>query len=345
MKIKAGIIGATGYAGAELVRILIQHPQAELRAVGSVSFEGKSIAEIYPNLRGLFENILVNEEEVIDESDIIFTSVPSGLSEAYAVKCLGKGKKIIDLGADFRLEKPQDYEKWYKGSYKEQGMHEHAVYGLPELFRSEIRKAEIVGNPGCYPTSVALGLMPALKEGIISAKGIIIDSKSGITGSGRELTRNTHYAECNEGFSPYKLAEHRHIPEIEQTLCKITGNLERVTFVPHLLPINRGILSTIYADLIEDISWERIVGIYRKTYEKEAFIRICNNGSAANLKNVRMSNFCDISLHMDQRNGKLIVVSAIDNMVKGAAGQAVQNMNILFDLPEITGLDFIPPAF
>lgn len=345
MKIKAGIIGATGYAGVELVRLLLGHPNVTLAAVGSVSFAGRAISEVYPNLARLCDMCLVNDEAVIEAADVVFASLPHGLSEKYADSCLKAGKIFIDMGADFRLWDEGDYKEWYGLDYNNKALHESAVYALPELYRERIRGAKIIGNPGCYPTSVALGLYPALKAGLIDAQSIIIDSKSGVTGAGRGLAQNTHYTDCNEAFSPYKIASHRHTPEIEQTLGDMAGEDVRVTFVPHLLPVNRGIISTIYASFRKEIAAEELHECYKKAYENERFVRVCPLGETANLKNVRMSNYCDISLHTDERTNRLIVVSAIDNMVKGAAGQAVQNMNIVCGLDESAGLLAVPPAF
>ena len=344
-KIKVGIIGATGYAGAELVRLLVGHPNVEISAVGSVSFEGKPISAVYPNLAGVFEASLVADEQVLERSDVVFASLPHGLSEKYAAACQEKGKVFIDLGADFRLHDEADYKRWYGLDYQQPQLHQKAVYALPELYREQIRGAKIIGNPGCYPTSIALGLAPAIRAGVIEARGIVIDAKSGATGAGRGLAQNTHFPDCNEAFSPYKIAEHRHTPEIEQTLSELAGSPVVVTFVPHLLPVNRGIVSTIYAGLSREVGAEEIHAIYQKAYEAERFVRLCPLGTAANLRNVRLSNYCDISVHVDARAGKLIVVSAIDNMVKGAAGQAIQNMNLACSISEETGLLAVPPAF
>lgn len=343
--IKAGIIGATGYAGVELVRLLLGHPEVQLAAVGSVSFEGKPISTIYPNLAGIFETILCSDEQVLAQSEVIFASLPHGLSEKYAAVCAAQGKIFIDLGADFRLWAGDDYKEWYGLEYGDLALHQSAVYALPELYREQIIGKRIIGNPGCYPTSVGLGLFPALKAKLIDLTSIIIDSKSGVTGAGRGLSQTTHYPDCNEAFSPYKVACHRHTPEIEQTLSDIAGERITITFVPHLLPVNRGILSTMYATLTQDVSLEAVFALYTKAYQDEQFVRVCPLGAAADLKNVRMSNYCDISLHLDTRTRRLIVVSAIDNMVKGASGQAIQNMNLVCGLPECTGLQAIPPAF
>lgn len=343
--INVGIIGATGYAGIELCRIIINHPNAQLSAIGSVSFEGKKISDIYPALNGLCDLICEESDSVIEKSDVVFACVQHGLSQEFAKKCADKSVAFIDLGADFRLESAEDYEKWYGKEYTNLDLHKKAVYGLPELFRDEIKSTKIIANPGCYPTSIALGLSPALKSSLVKTQGIVIDSKSGVTGAGRNPTQTAHFPNCNEAFSPYKIASHRHTPEIEQTLSKISGEDITVLFVPHLLPINRGIISTVYAKLEENISMQDIRNAYENAYKNEKFVRVLKDGEVANLRNVKCSNYCDISLHIDDRTGTLVVVSAIDNMVKGAAGQAVQNMNIIFGLAEDTGLCLIPTAF
>lgn len=343
--IKAGIIGATGYAGVELVRLLVNHPEVEIAAISSVSYEGKSLSEIYPNLKEIVDDILTNDENVIDKSDVIFASLPHGLSEKYAKLCDEKNKKFIDLGADFRLYNEEDYNEWYGLNYNEKDLHNKSIYALPEIYREKIKDYNIIGNPGCYPTSIALGLYPLLKNKVADVKHIIIDSKSGVSGSGRKMTQNTHYPDLNETFTAYKVAQHRHTPEIEQTISDIAEEKALITFVPHLLPINRGILSTIYVDLNKDVTLEEVYQMYVKQYENEPFVRVRNLGEVANIKNIRFSNYCDISLHKDERTNRIIVVSTIDNMVKGAAGQAIQNMNILFGLDETTGLKLVPPAF
>lgn len=343
--IKAGIVGATGYAGVELVRLLQSHPQVETAGISSVSYEGKSISEVYPNLYEICDDTLESEDKLIGKCDVIFASLPHGLSEKLAKKCVAAGVKLIDLGADFRLDSEEEYLKWYKKSYEEKDLHEKSVYVIPELMRAQYKGQPIIGNPGCYPTSIALGLAPLMQSGVVKDDGIVIDSKSGVTGAGRGLADNTHYPNCNEAFSPYKIASHRHTPEIEQTLSKLAGKQIRVTFVPHLLPVNRGIISTIYASLTADISAEELYALYEKFYAREKFVRVLPLGKVANLRDVKMSNYCDISVHTDGHTGRAIIVAAIDNMVKGAAGQAIQNMNIMFGLKEDCGLDFVPPAF
>ena len=350
--IKVSVIGATGYAGVELIRLLLSHPKVELKNISSKSFAGENINKIYNNLNKYCEKILMDEDSALEDSDVVFASLPAGLSEEIAKKCFDKNILFIDLGADFRLSNEEDYKKWYKKDYKYKEIHKEAIYSIPEIIKydnfynkKDLKKAKIIGNPGCYPTSIGLALAPALINKIIEKEDIIIDSKSGATGAGRELTLNTHFAECNEAFAPYKIAEHRHTPEIEQTLSNIYGDNIKITFVPHLLALNRGILSTIYAKLKDKNSLENIFNLYKEFYKDSKFVRVLNIGNIANLKNVKYSNYCDISIHIDERTNKLIIVSAIDNMVKGAAGQAIQNMNIALGFEEDAGLDMIPPAF
>ena len=343
--IQAGIVGATGYAGAELVRILTQHPQAELAAASSVSYTGKKLSEVYPAYYHLCDIVCGTREEVVEKSDVVFAALPHGLSQELAADCFSKGKRLIDLGADFRLKNEEDYKKWYQGKFTHPELHRQAVYGLPELFREQIKGKKIVANPGCFTTAVPLALAPALQNGLIEPDGIVADCKSGVTGAGRSLTQNTHFAELNESCSAYKVANHRHNPEMEQTLRLISGKDATITFVPHLLPVNRGILATCYARLKPGVTPGQVRKAYEEQYAKEYFIRLLPEGRVADIKNVRFSNFCDISLHFDPHTPVLIAISAIDNMVKGAAGQAVQNMNLLFGLDEKTGLMALPPAF
>jgi len=342
-KLKAGIIGATGYAGAELTRLLSVHSNVEIAAVSSVSFEGQKINYIYPNLTGFCEQILLPMDEAIAASDVVFTALPHGLSEEAAAKC--DGKVLIDFGADFRLDDNDTYKKWYGRDFAFPQLHKDSIYCIPELHRDLIKGQNIIANPGCYPTAAALGLAPVLMNGLVETKGIIIDAKSGVTGAGRSLTQNTHYPDTNEAFSAYKAGAHRHTPEIEQTLTKLSGNDIKLTFVPHLLPVNRGIEESIYCRLAEGVSKEDVRAVYEKMYGEEFFVRLMPDGEYANIKNIRCSNFCDISLHFDMHTGTLIICSCIDNMVKGAAGQAVQNMNIRFGFEEKTGLCFAPAVF
>lgn len=343
--VKVGIIGASGYAGAELYRLLLNHPHVEIVAISSQSYEGKMISHLYPSFYGVFDMTFTNDQEVIEKADMIFASLPHGLSEKYAKQCDEQGKKFIDLGADFRLDQEKDYQQWYQHDYQYPQLHEKQVYGLSEVNREQIKQASIIGNPGCYPTSITLGLYPLLKNHMHKDEKIIIDSKSGTTGAGKSLTEDTHFPKCNESFHPYKIASHRHTPEIEQELSKMAHQVVHVMFTPHLLPVNRGIVSTIYVSLKDDVDFDNVYDIYQKTYQDEYFVRVLPKGQVADLKFVQYSNFCDLSLHYDERYHQLIVVSTIDNMVKGAAGQAIQNMNLIYGFDEKEGLMMVPASF
>ena len=343
MKIKAGIVGATGYAGAELVSLLTAHPEAEISAISSVSFEGDKLSDVYPSYTFLNDMICENQDAVVEKSDVIFAALPHGLSQELAAKCIDAGKAFIDLGADFRLESEEEYTEWYGGTFLDKKLHEQAVYGLPEFFRDKINGKKLVANPGCYTTCSPLAIAPAIVNGLVSTKGIICDCKSGVTGAGRKPNQGNHYPELNEGFHAYKVASHRHTPEIEQTLSKLSGEKVIITFVPHLLPVNRGILATVYADIKDGVTFEQIRKAYEDFYKDEFFVRLLDDGKCADIHNIKYSNFCDVSIHHDKRANKLVACAAIDNMVKGAAGQAIQNMNIIFGLDEKTGLVIVPP--
>ncbi|GFP77620.1 N-acetyl-gamma-glutamyl-phosphate reductase [Clostridium fungisolvens] len=345
-KLRVGIIGATGYVGIELLRLLLTHNEVEVAAISSSSFEGKNITDIYPNLLGYTELKCENTDEVVEKSDLLFLALPHGLSEEIANTAIAKGKKVIDLGADFRLEDENEYEEWYGKKYLYGSLHEKSVYGLCEVNRELIKKSPIIANPGCFPTSIALALTPLLKHKLIKKDGIIIDSKSGVTGAGRGLSLTSHYPESNENISPYKVGGvHRHIPEIEQSLGKAYGEEIRIVFTPHLIPVNRGILSTIYCELNEEVSYEKAYDTLVEAYESEKFVNIVPKGQTASIKSVTLSNNCQISVHFDERANKLILCSVIDNMLKGAAGQAIQNMNIMMGYEENKGLEFLAPAF
>ena len=344
-KIKVGIIGATGYAGAEICRLIMGHPQAELAAISSVSFEGQELSSVYPAYYQLCDLVCENQAAVIEKSDVIFAALPHGLSQELAAECDKAGKAFIDLGADFRLEDEETYNKWYGCTFTDHELHKKAVYGLPELFRDEIKGKKLIANPGCYTTAVPLALVPALKNDLIEKDGIIANCASGVTGAGRKPTQNTHYPDLNEGMNAYKVANHRHTPEIEQTLSKIKGEDVKVTFTPHLLPINRGILATCYAKLKAGVSEDMLWEAYHKAYDNEFFVRLLPKGKSADIHNIKYTNFCDVSIFVDKHTNTFIAISAIDNMVKGAAGQAIQNMNIIFGLDEKTGLTMMPPAF
>jgi N-acetyl-gamma-glutamyl-phosphate reductase len=359
---KAGVIGATGYAGAELVRILAGHPEIDGMIFSSVSFEGEQFEDVYPNVLGRISAPLVKAEDVVSAADVVFAALPHGVGEEYAQKCVEKDIPFIDLSADFRFGDDEAvYSAWYGRPYSHPDLHANAVYGLPELNRKRIRElAEkgkiIVGNPGCYPTGASLGAFPALAKGLAADSAtIIIDSASGISGGGREPSRSFHYPECADSVAPYKIGSHRHTPEIERNFAAMTRLQEEATvevpsiiFTPHLVPMNRGILSTLYIPLAP--AWRaenpsKIHALYNDFYREEAFVRVLPDGVIAATNRVRQSNYCDISVHLDHRKTTLIIVSAIDNMVKGAAGQAVQNMNIIFGFNERDGLETIPSLF
>ena len=343
--INIGIIGVTGYVGVELLRLLLNHPKVKISAISSSSFKDMEISTVYKSFFEQCDLICEDMLTVIKKSDIIFTALPHGLSEEIAGEIIANGKRLIDLGADFRLDNESEYEEWYGKAFAKKELHTLSVYGLPELNRDVIKTSKIIGNPGCYPTSIELGLMPLLKSNLIKTKNIICDSKSGLTGAGRGLSLKSHYAECNESFSAYGIGSHRHTPEIEQVLSTIAKKPVEITFTPHLLPINRGILSTIYCETKEKLTLEEIHSKYISEYKDEKFVHILPLGESAEIKHVKYTNHCYISLHQNYRKDKLIIVSCIDNMIKGAAGQAIQNLNIILEIDETTGLTMISPTF
>jgi N-acetyl-gamma-glutamyl-phosphate reductase len=347
--IKVGIVGATGYAGVELLRLLLQHPEVKVTEIVSHSYEDENISDIYANFNENCNLICSNLTEFmkngIKKCDLVFATLPHGLSEDIAFECDKHDIVFIDIGADFRLEDEKSFEKWYGLSYKHKTLHNKAQYGLPELYRNEIKQAKIIASPGCYPTSIILALVPALRNKLIKPSSIIIDAKSGLTGAGRELSSTSHYIDCNESMKAYKIGCHRHTPEIEQELSRAAKEDIVINFTPHLLPINRGILSTIYCDLDGNITLEEIIGLYKDFYADEKFVRVLDIGKSVEIRNVRGSNYCDIGLNIDVRTNRLIINSTIDNMVKGAAGQAIQNMNLIFGLSEDLGLCYIPMVF
>lgn len=341
--IKAGIIGATGYAGSELVRILSSHPEVEIKTLTSQSYAGKKYNEVYENYR--HEEQLTCDEENIEEMakecDVIFLALPHGVASKKVTESVLANAKVIDLGADYRLQNIEVYEKWYTQHYSKDILKE-AVYGLCEINREKIKGKRIVGNPGCYTTCSILSLYPLVKEKMIDLETIIIDAKSGATGAGRGLNLSNHFCELNESFKAYKIANHRHTPEIEEQLSYAAGEDIVLNFTPHLVPMNRGILATCYAKLNNKYTYADIKAVYEKYYKDEYFIRLTKEGVFPETKWVKGSNFCDIGFTIDERTNRVIVVGAIDNLYKGAAGQAVQNMNILFGLDEKTGLDYVP---
>jgi len=354
-KLKVSIIGATGYTGKELVKILAKHEKVELVHLTSSTFAGKKFNELFPEFLDQLDVELVELDInlIVHDSDLVFTALPHTVSMDIVPKLLEKGVKVVDLSADYRLKNPVVYEEWYKKGYSQVSKDwlSKAVYGLPELYYQEINKASLVANPGCYPTSVILGIAPLLKFKLVEPQGIIIDSKSGITGAGRKLSLEFHFSECNENFKAYKVVGHNHIPEIEQGLSNIysrgthENNNEKerttikVSFTPHLLPLNRGILSTCYLNLNGQKEEEEIMKIYQKFYEGVPFVRIFKPPNLPEVKFVTGTNYCGIGFKIDKRVGKIKVISVIDNLLKGAAGQAVQNMNIMSGFPETCGLN------
>lgn len=339
--IKVAICGGSGYTGSELLRILSGHPEVEVMAVTSEKSAGRKVTDLFPHLHKYSHLIYepLDKERILDKADIFFMALPHGASQEAVDYFFRKDKKVIDLSADYRLSEPAIYEEWYKTAHNYENTLKHAVYGLPELHREEIKRSNLVANPGCYPTSAILGLYPAIKEEIVDIEGIIVDSKSGISGAGRKAEIGFSYCEVNEGFKAYGIAVHRHTPEIEQELSRIAGKKIVINFTPHLVPMDRGIISTIYGKMIKKLETSEIISIYKKYYDTEPFVKILDEGVYPNAKNVRGSNYCEIGLKVNKRTNTLIIVSAIDNLVKGASGQAVQNMNLVMGLKESTALE------
>lgn len=338
--IKAAILGATGYAGEELVRLLSSHPEVQIAVLGSKSFDGQKFSDIYQN----FRHILDNECEALDiekvkECDIAFTALPHGASKEVIPSIIEAGIKVIDLSGDFRYDDAAVYEKWYGQKHSSPELLKESVYGMPELYRSKIKDARLIGNPGCYTTCSILGAYPLLKSGIGNAKNVIVDAKSGVTGAGRGLSQQCHFCECTENSKAYKVATHRHTSEIEQELSKAAGEDVLISFTPHLIPQKRGILSTIYINLNKKCTTDEIVDMYKEYYKDEFFVRVKNSGELPETKHVAGSNFVDIGVVVDERLQRAVVVSALDNIVKGAAGQAIQNMNLMFGFDEKTAID------
>lgn len=340
--IKVGIIGATGYTGSELIRLLLNHKDVEIKAITSSSKSGDSITEIFPSFIGYSKLKFLehNAKETISICDVVFVALPHGHSASIAKEVKKQNKIMIDLGADFRLKNFKTYEQWYGIKHSGVDLLKEAVYALPELYRNEIKGKKIIANPGCYVTSVLLALTPLLKNNLISEKGIIVDAKSGLSGAGKNLSSQAHFVNVNENMDAYKIATHRHTPEIEQELTKQSEKEVILSFTPHHIPITRGILSTIYADLKEDVSEEFVKKAFDDMYKDEPFVHLLPSGIYPQIKWVAGSNNCHINFKIDKRTNKIIIVSVIDNLIKGASGQAIQNMNILFGKKETEGLDF-----
>ncbi|MDO4489590.1 MAG: N-acetyl-gamma-glutamyl-phosphate reductase [Lachnospiraceae bacterium] len=342
--IKVGIIGSTGYAGAELVRLLLGHKEAEIVWYGSRSYIDQQYASVYQNMFKLVDCTCKddNMDALAKEADVIFTATPQGLCASLINEEILADTKIIDLSADFRLKDVSVYEEWYKIQHKAPQYIDEAVYGLCEINREDIKKARIVANPGCYTTCSILSFYPLVKEGLIDPNTIIVDAKSGTSGAGRGAKTDNLFCEVNENMKAYGVASHRHTPEIEEQLGYAAGAPVTINFTPHLVPMNRGILVTGYASLLKDVTWQDVRAVYEKYYGKEYFIRLLDEGLTAQTKWVEGSNFTDIGFKIDPRTKRIIVMGALDNLVKGAAGQAVQNMNLLFGLDEKEGLNLVP---
>ena len=342
--IKAGIIGATGYAGAEIVRLLMGHPEVEIKWYGSRSYIDQRYADVYRNMFQIVEDVCKDDnlDKLADEVDVIFTATPQGFCASVINEEILSKTKVIDLSADFRIKDVKTYEKWYGIEHKSPEYIKEAVYGLCEINREDIKKARLVANPGCYTTCSILSLYPLVKEGLIDPSTIIIDAKSGTSGAGRGAKIDNLFCEVNENMKAYGVATHRHTPEIEEQLGYAAGEEIILNFTPHLVPMNRGILVTAYASLKEKTSYETVKAAYDKYYEKEKFVRVLEKDVCPQTKWVEGSNYVDVNFKIDERTGRVIVMGALDNLVKGATGQAVQNMNLVFGLEESTGLDLVP---
>jgi N-acetyl-gamma-glutamyl-phosphate reductase len=334
--IRVAILGASGYSALELIKILLRHPHATITALTTRQAEPRPVGEVHPSLAGQLDLRLENlaPAQVAERSDCVFCCLPHGASAAVIKEILPQGKKVIDLSADYRLNDPAEYRAWYGVEHPDGARMAETVYGLPELYRQRIKSAPLVANPGCYPTSAILALAPFLKSGAISRTGVIVDSKSGVSGAGREPKPHLHFPECNESVSAYGVGTHRHMPEIDQVLSDVAGESIRVVFTPHLIPMDRGILTTCYAQQTDDCDDQQLLTMLRSFYANEPFVRV--SSSLPSTKHVAGTNFCDITVRSVR--GRVVVISAIDNLVKGASGAAVQNFNLMFGFVEATAL-------
>jgi N-acetyl-gamma-glutamyl-phosphate reductase len=339
--IKVGIIGGTGYTGVELLRLLAQHPQVELKVITSRGEAGKPVADMFPNLRG-YISLAFSEPDAmaLAACDVVFSATPNGIAMTHARALLAAGVKLIDLAADFRLKDLVLWEKWYGMPHACPELLAEAVYGLPEVNRAQIKKARLIANPGCYPTAVQLGFLPLVEQGLTDLQHLIADAKSGVSGAGRKAEVHTLFSEAADNFKAYGVAGHRHLPEIRQGLESAAGKMVGLTFVPHLTPMIRGIHATLYAR-VADKSVD-LQKLYEQRYASEPFVDVLPPGSHPETRSVRAANMCRIAVHRPQGGDTVVILAVIDNLVKGAAGQAVQNMNLMFGLPEATGLTQAP---
>lgn len=342
--IKVGIIGSTGYAGGELARLLLQRDDVKITWYGSKSYVDQKYASIYQNMFQIVDDTCMddNMKELAGQVDVVFTATPQGLCASLIDEEVLSNVKVIDLSADFRIRDVSVYEQWYKIKHPTPEYIKEAVYGLPEINREKIRAARLIANPGCYPTCSTLAIYPLVKEGLIDANTIIIDAKSGVSGAGRGAKVDNLYCEVNESCKAYGVASHRHTPEIEEQLTYAAGHPVTLSFTPHLIPMNRGILITAYATLLKDVSYDELKAVYDKYYDHEQFVRVLEKDVTPQTRWVEGSNFVDVNFKIDPRTKRVVMMGAMDNVVKGAAGQAIQNMNLLFGLPENTGLKQIP---
>lgn len=334
--LRVGILGATGYAGIETVRLLLKHSRVEITRIVSHSYEGTKISELYPSLKGIcdIECTGLDVSDIAENCDLVFTALPHGASKEVIPSLYNKGLKIIDLSGDFRYDDPKVYEKWYGQPHSDPELLSKAVYGLCEIHREKIKNATLVGNPGCYTTCSITGLYPIAASGLADNHSIIIDAKSGVTGAGRGLNLGSMFCECTESMKAYKVATHRHTSEIEQELSHAAGEEIMLSFTPHLAPMKRGILATCYVNLKEKKTTEELVALYKEFYKNEPFVRVYDAGQLPEVKHITGSNYVGIGIVVDERLNRAVIVSCLDNLVKGAAGQAVQNMNIMCGFPE-----------
>lgn len=340
-KYNVAIIGATGYTGSELVRILLNHPDVNISAITSESRKGDKFSDVHPQYKGIFEPELVSIDDVVNyDLDLVFLALPHGVSMDFVKEHNDKSFKIVDLSGDFRLSSKDVYQAWYNKDHSYEPGFDTAVFGLPEMWRKRIADAKLVANPGCFPTSSILALAPLLKEGVINKEHIIVDAKTGVTGAGIKAKPNTHFPMVNDNFTAYGVKSHRHTIEIQEIISKYAEVKATVLFTPHLLPVDRGILSTCYTKPTMDIDESRVKQIFEDYYKNEPFVRL--RDEVPNLKQVRGTNYFDIYVTYDERTNTIITISVIDNLVKGAAGQAVQNMNIMLGLSETQGLNISP---
>ncbi len=338
--IKVGIVGGTGYTGVELLRLLAQHPQVELQAITSRADSGTPVSQMFPSLRGYVDLAFTHPDEAhLDQCDAVFFATPNGIAMQQARALLDAGVRVIDLAADFRIKNIAEWEKWYGMTHACPDLVGEAVYGLPEVNRGKIKQARLVANPGCYPTAVQLGFIPLLEAGLADAAHLIADAKSGVSGAGRKAEIPTLFAEASDNFKAYGVGGHRHLPEISQGLANVSGKPVGLTFVPHLTPMIRGIHATLYAQVKTDVDLQ---ALFEQRYANEIFVDVMPAGSHPETRSVRGSNKCRIAVHRPQGGETVVVLSVIDNLVKGAAGQAVQNLNIMFGLPETTALGVVP---